>query len=905
MFPTDDADGSDLFSRPSPVSRRAFLASAGAAGTAGLAAGRTTAESTESTTDAGATAVERYKLTDELEYVYDTVGSGERIPTLVSAYDDRLLPELTDYGTDVRTTDGPGAAMYARLTTNEIDEISQYFLVTRLQFSPGANPFWKHYRYPDRVFPEPQNALDYIAYEEAIDGLEHFAAEYPDRVNVKRFGNTPGLDNRRTGGHSAYDLVVAELSNDVASIQEKPVVVNSLSIHGDERSGVEAGVRFLENVLRGEEPDVESWLDDIGLVFVLSNPDGWMARHPETVSAASSTRDTFTRVNGSNLDPNRQYPTAGLVDPNKYPAEPNGQNLVNDDPGGPDDDVESQYEQYVPDALWLVHELRAYDDVAYASDFHGMYGSNHLVNSMQGNGEYGPRAQAAIDALNERTNEAYEAEIAPLMDQYSGDISDAASQRGIYDVPSVPYEWGTTADTINYNVTGSMGGWLGKTVEMGGLGATVLSYEMAIDNAQTASSVPFNAGLVTVQSEAYQICMRELARVAGEPIDGGIETGGRSLAIVDSPTVARSSNDVAVDSATTLSRDEATIDATRGRGRHRIRVGRDVHTLSIDVTEATGPIAEASLIAPDGTEVRSAPVRTREADWLVTDPEPGTWEVRVRGGSGRARGVEGQDRGESDRARGEGGRTHDEGGTAALRFSTVEAVGQPDPGIMDYDQRAYDVTPVTFLEEYGDAIVDGSAATLSVSDVESGALVSGGEPAHDQLVLLHDDGVDSSAYVSAIEEYVSAGGDLVLTDSGLSLLGPLDVEGAGYINSSHVNRTTRQFAKLDSTSNHELVNHVSSLESELWTGPTIGYTTSNESPVYTVNQNAFTSAGGDVAATTGGDVIVGDLGSITVVGSLLPPANQSNMHPFGMENFGITAPGLRILRAALDHDQRR
>ncbi|WP_247730416.1 M14 family zinc carboxypeptidase [Halovivax limisalsi] len=900
MFHTDDADDHALDERPCPVSRRRFLA--GAAGTVGLASGSASAAATGRGRESRESAVERYKLTDELEYLYDNVGSSERIPTLVSAFDDRVLSELTDFGTDVQTTGGPGAAMYARLTTGEIDEISQYFLVTRLQYAPGANPFWKHYEYPDRVFPDPQEALDYIAYEEAVAGLEHFAEEYPDRVNVKRFGNTPGLDNRRTGGHSTYDLVVAELSNDVDSITDKSVVVNSLSIHGDERSGVEAGMRLLEGVLRGEESELESWLDDIGLVFVLSNPDGWMAKHPETVSAASSSSDTFTRVNGSNLDPNRQYPTAGLIDPNKYPGEPNGEDLVNDDPSGPDDDVESQYEQYVPDVLWLVHELRKYDDVAFASDFHGMYGSNHLVNSMQGNDEYGPRDQAAIDALNERTNQAYEDEIAPLMDQYSGEISDAASQRGIYDVPSVPYEWGTTADTINYNVTGSMGGWLGKAVEMGGLGATVLSYEMAIDNAQTASPVPFNAGLVTVQAAAYQICMRELARVAAEPVDGGIETGGRSLAIVDSPTVARSSDDVAVDSATSISRDETTIDATRGRGRHRIRVDRDVHTLSIDVTEATGRIDEASLIAPDGTEVRSAPVRVREfgrgADWLITDPDPGTWEVRVRGGNGRARGEDGRDRAE-------GGRTRDEAASADLRVSTIEARGRPDPGIMDYDQRAYDVTPVTFLEEYGDAMVDGSAATLSVSDVESGSLVSGGQPAYDQLVLVHDDGVNSGAYVSAIETYVDAGGELVLTDAGLSLLGPLDVEGASSIGSSDVDRSTRQFAMLGSTSNHELVNHVSSLESELWTGPTIGYTTSNESPVHTVSQNAFTSAGGDVAATTGGGVIVGELGSITVIGSLLPPANQSNMHPFGMENYGITALGMRILRAALGHDQRR
>jgi len=70
-----------------------------------------------------------------------------------------------------------------------------------------------------------------------------------------------------------------------------------------------------------------------------------------------------------------------------------------------------------------------------------------------------------------------------------------------------------------------------------------------------------------------------------------------------------------------------------------------------------------------------------------------------------------------------------------------------------------------------------------------------------------------------------------------------------------------------------------------------------------VDASAFQNAGGSVAATTSRDVALGELDRITVVGSLLPPAGQSNLHPFGLYAAAVSSMGHQILVNALGHAQ--
>ena len=79
--------------------------------------------------------------------------------------------------------------------------------------------------------------------------------------------------------------------------------------------------------------------------------------------------------------------------------------------------------------------------------------------------------------------------------------------------------------------------------------------------------------------------------------------------------------------------------------------------------------------------------------------------------------------------------------------------------------------------------------------------------------------------------------------------------------------------------------------------------------MWSIDSNTFEESGGTVAGTAGGDVVVGTLelgaGTIQVVGSLLPEANQSNLHPFGMCDYATTYFGHLVMTNALRGQQVR
>nr|WP_193569263.1 MULTISPECIES: hypothetical protein [Halostella] len=82
-----------------------------------------------------------------------------------------------------------------------------------------------------------------------------------------------------------------------------------------------------------------------------------------------------------------------------------------------------------------------------------------------------------------------------------------------------------------------------------------------------------------------------------------------------------------------------------------------------------------------------------------------------------------------------------------------------------YFQREYVVNPMQFFEDLAPYLEDGSIEGLRVHDVRVRRLLKGnsGKRHYENLVVSHDD-----RYVAAIEAFVEAGGNLVLTDSGYS-----------------------------------------------------------------------------------------------------------------------------------------
>lgn len=75
-----------------------------------------------------------------------------------------------------------------------------------------------------------------------------------------------------------------------------------------------------------------------------------------------------------------------------------------------------------------------------------------------------------------------------------------------------------------------------------------------------------------------------------------------------------------------------------------------------------------------------------------------------------------------------------------------------------------------------------------------------------------------------------------------------------------------------------------------------------------VDPDAFVDAGGEVAATTNEKVALGSIRpdtdaktGITILSTLLPPARQVHLHPFGMADYTISFFGLLILTNALGY----
>jgi hypothetical protein len=918
-----------------PISRRQFIRLSGA--TAGGIA-----------VSGNAVALSSKKPTDLYEFVATHVDSDFAVPTLIELSSPSGFDELRALGHDLVTTTEPTTAAYTTLRPGEVSGVIDVETVTRLRYSPGSNPFWRLGYYPDGVFPAVSDSVDFIDFEQFIDGMQHLQSLHADRMRVSAVGESPGHYNLFLDEPGPQNLWTVEVTNDIddaEDFREKEKVLFSLSIHGDERSGAEAGTRFIERLLDGHEPEIGELLDEIVLVFLYPNPDGWVARDPRYRVESNNDNNskpepsTFKRTTATGVDPNRQYPTVGWIDAGYHPAEPNGSDLQDDAPGI-DDDVPSEYVETVPDALDIVEYLRRYENLAVGSDLHGMFTSPDFIEGLIVNDQYDTGEYHSIYEWNRRTENRVEATLGERLDA-AQDRFEALNreygENGGFDGSTLPtpeeaYNYGTILDTIGYTTTGTLISWMSQPEAQGGLGVQMMAHEMGWDN-RFVGRIEFRPWLVGLQVDGYLEVIRATAEHAVRDVTATIRTGNTSTAYVETDALTRSSDALSFGDATCRTR---TTTATVGANPESevITVSSSAKSLSLTVTPTTGTLV-AKLRTPDGRVVRTFNPASNDpnglsnqegtAEWTVGSPTSGEWVVEIKSLGG-------------DEA------------TASV-VSTVlvsDSVNAPDPkSALGYQQRPYTVTPLAYFPDYAEYIdrrrgngrgqqknknrnrngngnITESMVGLSIDAIANGALFRGRSDrlAVENLVVTHDEGGDNSEYVAALDAFVASGGNLVLTDRGVRLLCVMSNDRVSGIAFDDITEIELFSAFLgERVEDHPLLVDTRPIQRELWKPAPLGYpiTRAGVAPLTVIAPEAFSSAGGSVAGysfdnppgssqrtryVAAGSFTDGN-GGIHVIGGLLPPAMQSSLHPFGMLEYTTSFLGHTMLTNALGYQQRR
>ena len=860
------------------------------------------------------------------------------VPTLFVLDDESETTALEEMGVkNLRTTtatESPAAYGEVPVNSQVLYSLARGDVARTVLYAPGANPFWKLEHYPNRVFPEPSAATGYVDYAEFEQGIDRLVDEHGDMLRYRSVGESPGWLDREARSTAPKDVWVVELTNDVRdreSFAEKQKLVVTLGIHGDERSGAEAGMRLVEDVVSGDAESVASALDDVALVFLFPNPDGWAAKSPLLVDGRFRDANTFKRSTATGNDPNRQYPTAGWIDPAHHPAEPRGRNL-RDDGAGIDEDVPEEpvdYTEQVPDSLAVVEHLRSYENVTWAADLHGMFASETMMELLSANHAYDFADAHAIFEYADRLRGRLDEELAPLLSERESVLTEEVkAMQEAYGmderppVPTEPFAAGTIFDAVGYSTTGGLVSWLALPEEEGGVGARSVAFEMALDN-RLRGSIEYRPDLLDLQMVGHRTAIETLVEAATAEADAAVETpDGETTAFVAADALRASSADlpfVTGDGETTDEGDdertstaESVTVAPDDTATRTVTVAEETHSVSGRVRAASGAV-DVDLLDPSGSLVRTYEGETlatsakRTISFVVSDPTPGEWTLRL---------------------------TNDVGGEATVDVRTTAATGDGSPNpltTLGYEQRQYEVTPLDVVGPYR-SFLDRSDAvtTVTTDDVSNGAL-----DGVDNLVVPHGVGTDRDAYVSAIDDFVAGGGNLVLTDAGVELLGDLSADPAGSVDADAVSRaTTTTAAVTERVDDSALLSGTTPIQRELAKAGALGYVVdaaAAETPMYLVDPAPFESDGGDVAGwrvvrrqSDGGEsdsgesegdanasgstakkvalgTLSGDAGTVHVVGSLLPAPSQSNLHPFGLQGHAPSHCGYTVLANALGH----
>ena len=367
-----------------------------------------------------------------------------------------------------------------------------------------------------RIFPEAATSQGYVqftaqpgtGFKEYQHGIEYMAQKYDRWVSVTTLADLYGEDAVSAGpdGKRATDDTDTDDGRDIFAIRltdhtvpqaGKKTLFFSLSVHGNERGGLEGGLRAIEDLAMAaenggtivdgvegyesatgvESPEIHEYevaevLAKEDVWFVSFNPDGWAVGDLYNAPAPLP----YERGNGIGTDLNRQMPTIGRINSLRNPLE----------------EPEMKY------GTQLIDKVAADGQgglMAYGADIHGELTSRAYVDIMYPAGQFDSVKHRRHMAIAERTKSVIDATLYAgiqnqIEEQTGGDEGEgvegpicdfvpveAACTNGTNTIPTMPAHWATVWDTLGYTDTGFIGDYLAADV-----GVTGMDYEIFLNH---------------------------------------------------------------------------------------------------------------------------------------------------------------------------------------------------------------------------------------------------------------------------------------------------------------------------------------------------------------------------------------------------------------------------------------
>jgi hypothetical protein len=346
-----------------------------------------------------------------------------------------------------------------------------------------------------RIFPEAANSQAYVQYTpnpqgfaEYRHGLEYLAQKYPRYISVFTLRDRYGDDAVSAGGDrlrpydpadtgDGRDILVVKITDHQVPDKGKQPLVFSLSVHGNERGGLEGGLRTAEDLgmaatsggkvsdgvanydsTTGRKPafheyEARELLQKQAVYLIDFNLDGWAIGDFFHIPS-----QPYARGNSFGTDLNRQMPTIGRIDEDRNPLQESearsGHRFMHDvadsGPGG---------------------------RMAYGADVHGELTSQAYVDVMYPAGQFDSVDHRRLMAIAERTKSVIDATLfGGIVDQIENQTGGNEGAPG-GDIPTKPAAWGTVWDTLGYTDTGFIGDYMATD-----LGVTGMDYEIFLNH---------------------------------------------------------------------------------------------------------------------------------------------------------------------------------------------------------------------------------------------------------------------------------------------------------------------------------------------------------------------------------------------------------------------------------------